>query len=59
MSTGLITGLIGIALVLSFLGILLWWVKVLPLIVITVIVMLMLLYDFVQTMRYGESGPGR
>ncbi|PWB65815.1 MAG: hypothetical protein C3F17_03020 [Bradyrhizobiaceae bacterium] len=59
MSTGLITGLIGIALVLSFLGILLWWVKVLPLIVITVVVMLMLLYDFVQTLRYGESGPGR
>lgn len=59
MSAGLISGVIGIALVFTFLGILLWWIKALPLIVITVVVMLMLLYDFVQTLRYGESGPGR
>ena len=51
----LITGLIGIAGVMTFLGIMLWWVKALPIIIIIVLVMLLLLYDFVQTLRYGED----
>jgi hypothetical protein len=56
--TNLITGIIGIAGVLTFLGILLWWTKALPLIIICVGVMLLLLWDFVQTLRTGNGGRG-
>ncbi len=55
----LVTGIVGIAMLLGFLGILLWWIKALPLIIIVVGVVLMLLYDFVQTLRRDESGAGR
>jgi hypothetical protein len=56
----LITGIIGIAMIVAFLGIMLWWVKALPLIVIVGVVLLMLLYDFVQTVREsGGNGSGR
>ena len=54
-----ITGLIGIIGLGLFLGIMLWWVKALPLIIIVVGVLLLLLYDWVQTLRFGESGAGR
>jgi hypothetical protein len=47
----LITGIIGIAMVLGFLGIMLWWVKALPLIIIVVVVMALLIYDFLMTLR--------
>ncbi len=53
----IIPGIIGIAMVMTFLGIMLWWVQALPLIIIVVGVMLLLLYDWVQTVRYGVSGP--
>ena len=53
----LITGIIGIAALAAFLGTMLWWVKALPLIIIVGVVLLMLLYDFVQTLR--ESGRDR
>jgi hypothetical protein len=53
----LITGIIGIAMVLGFLGIMLWWVKALPLIIIVVVVMALLIYDFVMTLR-EERGAG-
>ena len=53
-----ITGIIGIALLLTFLGIMLWWVPAPPLIIIVASVVLLLLYDFVQTLRYGENGAG-
>lgn len=56
---GLVTGLVGITILLVFLGILIWWVKALPLTVIVVAVVGLLLYDFVRTLRYGEGGPGR
>ena len=56
---GLVTGLVGITILLVFLGILIWWVKALPLTVIVVAVVGLLLYDFVRTLRYGEVGPGR
>lgn len=56
---GLITGIVGIAMLLAFLGTLAWWIKALPFIIIVVAVVLMLLYDFVQTLRYGEGGPRR
>ena len=55
----LITGLIGIAMLATFLGIMVWWVKALPLIIIVVVVVALLVYDFVQTLRYGENGAGR
>jgi hypothetical protein len=55
--TNLITGIIGIAGLIAFLGILLWWIKALPLIIIVAVVMLILLYDFVQSLR-GNGGSG-
>jgi hypothetical protein len=55
----LIAGIIGIGMLATFLGIMLWWVKAPPLIIIVVLVMVLLIYDFVQTLRFGESGPGR
>lgn len=54
-----ITGAIGIALLATFLGIMLWWVPATPLIIIVAGVMLLLLYDFVQTLRFGENGGRR
>jgi hypothetical protein len=59
MITLLISGIIGIAMVGAFLGFMLWWVKALPLILIVFCVMALLVYDFVQTLRFGENGPGR
>jgi hypothetical protein len=55
----LITGLVGITLVVVFLGIMTWWIKALPFTLIVVAVVLLLLYDFVRTLRYGEGGDGR
>ena len=54
-----VTGIVGIAMLLVFLGILVWWIKALPFTIIVVVVVLMLLYDFVRTLRYGDSGGGR
>jgi hypothetical protein len=45
-----VTGLIGIAMLLVFLGIMLWWVPAPPLIIIVVFVVALLLYDFVQSL---------
>ena len=55
--TNLVTGIIGIAGVCIFLGIMLWWVKALPLILITLFVLALLIYDFVQSLR-GNNGSG-
>jgi hypothetical protein len=55
----LLTGLVGLGMVMAFLGFMVWWVKALPLIVIVVGVMALLVYDFVQTLRYGENGARR
>ncbi|HEX9748191.1 MAG TPA: hypothetical protein VGB86_07310 [Methylomirabilota bacterium] len=52
----LITGLVGITLLVVFLGIMAWWIKALPFTLIVVAVVLLLLYDFVRTLRYGEGG---
>jgi hypothetical protein len=57
--TNLITGVIGIAGLIAFLGILLWWIKALPLIIICVTVMLLLIWDFWQSLREGDSGAGQ
>ena len=53
----LITGLIGIAGVMTFLGLMIIWVPAPPLIIIVVVVMALLIWDFIQTLRYGDSGP--
>jgi hypothetical protein len=56
--TNLITGLIGVAAVMAFLGILLWWIKAPPLIIICVLVMALLIYDFYQSLRANGNGAG-
>jgi hypothetical protein len=56
--TNFTTGVIGIAGVLAFLGILLWWTKALPLIVIVAVVTLLLLVDFVRSLRAGNGSNG-
>jgi hypothetical protein len=53
--TNFITGLIGIAGFCAFLGILLWWTKAIPLIVICAVVLVLLLVDFVQSMLPGKG----
>lgn len=55
----LVTGIIGIAMLVAFLGILVWWIKALPFTIIVIAVVLLLLWDFVQTLRSGNSGAGR
>ena len=59
MMRDLFAGIIGIALVVTFLGIMVWWVQALPLIIIIVFVLALLIYDWIKTLRFGESGPGR
>jgi hypothetical protein len=54
----LVTGLIGIAMLLGFLGFLVWWIKEVPFTIIVVVVLLLLLYDFVQTLRSGDRSGG-
>jgi len=55
----LVTGIVGIAMLVTFLGFLVWWIKDVPFTIIVVVVVLLLVYDFVRTLRYGESGTGR
>lgn len=54
--TNFITGIIGVAGVMVFLGILLWWIKAVPLIIICVVVMALLVYDFVKSLG-ASSNP--
>lgn len=52
----LITGLVGITAVVLFLGFLVLWIRELPFTIIVAVVLLLLLYDFVRTLRYGDEG---
>jgi hypothetical protein len=52
-------GIIGIALLGAFLGIMLWWVKALPIIIIVVVVMALVLYDWAMSARFGDDWSGR
>jgi hypothetical protein len=54
--TNIITGVIGIAGFVLFLGIMLWWVPAPPLIVIVIGVAILLCYDWISTVIYGENG---
>ena len=56
MMMNLVTGFIGIGMLIVFMGIMLIWVPAPPLIIIVVGVILLLLYDFMQTLREGENG---
>lgn len=56
--TNFITGVIGIVSYAIFLGIMLWWVPAPPLIIIVAIVTVLLLIDFVQSLRAGNGGRG-
>jgi CHASE2 domain-containing sensor protein len=56
--TNFITGLIGVVGVCTFLGILLWWIKAVPLIIICVLVMSLLINDFYQSFRAEDNGTG-
>ena len=51
-----ISGIIGIAMVIAFLGVMVVWVPAPPLIIIVVAVMALLIWDFILTLRYGEKG---
>jgi hypothetical protein len=53
--TNLVTGLIGIAMVVVFMGFMLVWVKAPPLIIICLVVLALLVYDFYLTLRTGRS----
>ena len=56
--TNLITGIVGISMVLAFLSFMLVWVKALPLIIIVAIVMVLLIIDFVLSLRSNNNGSG-
>ena len=36
----------------------LWWIKAVPLIIICVLVMVLLIYDFYQSLRANGNGAG-
>lgn len=55
----LVTGLVGVVLMMTFLGIMVWWVKALPLTLIVVGVVVLMLFDLVQTLRYGNTSSRR
>ena len=56
--TNLVTGFIGVAGLIAFLGILLWWIKALPLIIICMVVVGFVVYDYWDSLRAGGNGTG-
>lgn len=55
----IVPGLIGIALMTAFLGIMATWIKEVPLIIIAGGVMALLVYDLWQTVRGSANTPYR
>jgi hypothetical protein len=55
----IVTGIVGLALLMAFLGIMLWWVPAPPLIIIVVSVLALLIYDFLDPVRHGDNGSSR
>jgi hypothetical protein len=53
--TNFVTGIIGLAMAMTFLGFMVVWVPALPLIVIVVFVMALAAIDFVQSLRSNEQ----
>ena len=56
--SNLIAGMIGIVLVCVFLGILITWIKAVPIVIIMLGVIAMMIYDFVKTLREGNGISG-
>jgi hypothetical protein len=54
-----VTGLIGVIIYAAFLGFMLLWVPAPPLIIIVLIVTSLLLYDWIQALRFGDDAAGR
>jgi hypothetical protein len=54
--TNFTAGIAGIAGFVLFLGLMVWWVPAPPLIVIVIGVTILLIYDWMSTLIYGESG---
>jgi hypothetical protein len=59
MTMTVISGIIGIAMLVAFLGFMVVWVQALPIIIIVVGVLLLLIWDFVQEIRAAANGPAR
>jgi hypothetical protein len=55
----IVTGIIGLAMVIAFLGFMVAWVPAPPLIIIIVIVMLLAAIDLVQSVRSGDNSVDR
>jgi hypothetical protein len=55
----IITGIIGLAMVVIFLGFMVTWVPAPPLIIIIVFVMILAAIDFVQSIRSGANSIDR
>ena len=55
----LITWIIGMAILVTFLGILLWWIKAPSLTLVVIAVLVLQVWDFVRTLRAGEGRSGR
>ena len=49
----LFSGVIGIGLLAAFLGFMIVWVPAIPLIIIVILALTLLMYDFVQELRHG------
>jgi hypothetical protein len=56
--TNVITGIVGLGMVMTFLGFMVVWVPALPLIIIIVGVMILAVFDFFQSLRTKENGAG-
>lgn len=56
--SNLIAGLIGIALLCGFLGILIAWVPAPPLVIIMILVVSMMIYDFILEIREIQRNSG-
>lgn len=54
-----VTGMIGIAAVSAFLGVMLWWVRAPPLIFIALVVLALLIVDFVRSVRAGNGNGAK
>jgi hypothetical protein len=55
----IVTGIIGLAMVIAFLGFMVAWVPAPPLIIIIVFVMLLAAIDLVQSVRSGDNSVDR
>ncbi len=55
----LVTGIVGMVTMVVFLGFLVWWIKELPFTIISAVVVALMVWDFVRTLRWGDGGTGR